>query len=559
MMKIGKPAKMTRPVVVALLIAVAGLGSVVYGERAGRPEEEALSAGVAHRKRVGWRKEEVEWRGPGGRRIKAIYYPEGERPVMLKNRAGRRAVRVEERIITVDEGKTGDEKAVTRTVFANVIDSPPIDGFVPYVVVNATDEAGGWLDIDAVPESNIVGSYLTSSPDTNYAIGIFDTGASAHIVNAEDAWTIGMYEDYVTSLPITLLGATGSVDAYVSWQLAIFYDGLGAIDGGTGLLDDSNMVGQSNVSIIAGDLVESPNLPTVIGTPLAMFFSTLIENSEPISRTIDGNEIWSPSIRVYEHDDPCLPDYGLNKIPLELRPIDAEKVQYIPCEIIPGYCPDGDGEPGVPSTIWGAASAQSLPFATKTDLKHKDRESDERHFMVDTGAQITVISEAQAIDIELLAYPNDFAVEIVGVTGGSVIAPGWYVDEIEVSASPMWIKFTHVPVVMLDVDSPEGGMLHGILGMNLFVDMDFYLQGGGLTGMGPPFIKYEFLPAHLIGDIAPYVRDGVVDLVDLSAFAEAWLTTPLSARWNSRADMVADAVIDFKDFAVLAGNWGAEQ
>jgi hypothetical protein len=41
----------------------------------------------------------------------------------------------------------------------------------------------------------------------------------------------------------------------------------------------------------------------------------------------------------------------------------------------------------------------------------------------------------------------------------------------------------------------------------------------------------------------------------LAALADAWLTNPLSQNWNSRADIVGDAIINFRDFAALAQNW----
>jgi hypothetical protein len=49
--------------------------------------------------------------------------------------------------------------------------------------------------------------------------------------------------------------------------------------------------------------------------------------------------------------------------------------------------------------------------------------------------------------------------------------------------------------------------------------------------------------------------DGVVDWLDIGAFADAWLTTPGATNWNARADMVSDGIINFPDFVVLAQNW----
>jgi hypothetical protein len=90
--------------------------------------------------------------------------------------------------------------------------------------------------------------------------------------------------------------------------------------------------------------------------------------------------------------------------------------------------------------------------------------------------------------------------------------------------------------------------------MNLFADLNFVLRGGGLFLQDDPSVEYEPI-LRLAGDIAPVDGDGVVDMLDLTAFTDAWLANPLSTNWNGRADMVGDAIINFRDFAILAQNW----
>jgi hypothetical protein len=113
---------------------------------------------------------------------------------------------------------------------------------------------------------------------------------------------------------------------------------------------------------------------------------------------------------------------------------------------------------------------------------------------------------------------------------------------------------------MLDVDSPEGGFLDGIIGMNLLVDLNFVFHGGGLSllGQDPPFIKFEPI-CHIVGDIAPEGGDCKVDYLDLGEFASHWLETPISPNWNPECDMapqpIPDEKADFLDFAVLAEHW----
>jgi len=509
---------------------------------------------------TGWQKQQVNWRISAGRQIKAIYYPQDQNLSTFENRGPRRPIELHTRTVERETGSaflTISETAGS-AVYENVINAPPINGFIPYLAVAITDERSEPFDFDAYTQYSVIGDYLTQSPESDYAIGILDTGASAHVINIYDAFTTGIYDaDLITSFQVTLTGAVNDVNALVSQPLGIFADGLGAIDANTQLADDSNMVGQSNVAVVIGDIVESPLLPTVIGSPLAFFYTTVIENSKIVSRTIEDEEISSPGIRLYQHSSDSIPDYS-NKIYLELLPSTAYAVQYLPCfETLGEECPEGDGEPVTPSVVFGSSFdvPQSLFFATRTDLAHGSRTSQQNNFMFDTGAQITVISESLAAELELLQYDPDFYVEIFDVTGSVTIADGYYIDLLEITATPRWLAFTNVPVVVLDVDSPQGGILDGIIGMNLFVDMDFYIRGGGLNGQDEPYVKFAFLSPGLPGDIAPAGGDGLVNLFDLAAFTQAWLSNPISPNWNSQADMVSDAVINFRDFAELAKYW----
>lgn len=508
---------------------------------------------------TGWQKQSVNWQISSGRQIKAIYYPQDQNLTTFENRGVRRPVELRTRVVETESESTSPATSETRTpVYENVVNAPPVNGFIPYVTVAVTDERSDPFDFDTYIQYSVAGDYLTESPESDYAIGIFDTGSSAHVINLYDAFTMGIYDaDLITSFEVTLTGAVNDVNALVSQPLGIFTDGLAAIDANTLLVDDSNMVGQSNVAVIIGDIYESALLPTVIGSPLAFFYTTVIENSKTVSLIIDDNDISGPDIRLYQHNSDSVPDYP-NKIYLELRPSTAYAIQYLPCfEVLGQECPEGDGEPTTPSVVFGSSFdvPQSLFFATRTDLAHGDRTSQQQHFMFDTGAQITVISESQAASLELVQHDPNFYVEISDVTGSVTIADGYYLDLLEISAIPQWLAFSNVPVVVLDVTSPEGGILDGIIGMNLFVDIDFYIRGGGLYGQEQPYIQFAFLPAGLPGDIAPAGSDGTVNLLDLAAFTQAWLTNPLSPNWNSRADMVSDAVINFHDFAELAEYW----
>lgn len=518
-----------------------------------------LSA-VSHAARPGWRRQEVDWRVSGGSRITGIRHPEQNVPLLSEETAGRRP-RVAYKIVE-SRGPAPPSSAMgllsVPMARVNVIDSPPIDGFVPRIAILVTDKRSSDEDWVAQDHMSVVGRHLTSSPETDFVIGLFDTGASAHVIGHGAAERTGILAaDLLTPSIVTLAGATNTVDAGVSQPLAMFMDGLGAIDAETMTLDQSLMVGQSNVSIVVGAEPDpgKPDLPTVIGSPMSVYFVTSINNDNPITITQDGNDLTSPDIRFYEHGDPEIPVYE-DTIPLNLIPVGGLNVQYI---IDLAAIIDFTFQPGSPSTIFGIG-AQSLFFVNSVDLEDEGRSAlDKDRFMVDTGAQITVVGSGVGSRLGLDPGNPEFEVDIQDVTGEITIHPGFYVDSLQIPALGDWLGFTDVPVVLLDVGSPEGGTLDGIIGMNLFTNFNLVLRGGGLLGQDPPSLEYEFIQAALIGDIAPPGGDGVVDILDFAALADAWMSTPDSAKWNPAADLAPpdnpDGIINALDLTVLVEQW----
>ncbi len=374
--------------------------------------------------------------------------------------------------------------------------------------------------------------------------------------NAIRAGLFNYTPDLITSNLIEISGATSSVAAWVSQPLGLFIDGLGAIEPNGLLLDTSGMVGETNVSIaVAQNPGTAPDLPTVIGTPLSVFFTTVFHNDQQITITRDSNEFTAPDIRFYESNDPRIPTYS-NIIPLELRPLGAVSVQYIPS--LDDIFDFGPIAPGSPSIIIGNL-AQSLFFVHSIDLYNNGKSAiDKDRFMLDTGAQITVIGSRIAARLELDPTNPDFEVEIQDVTGTITMEPGFYIDSVDIPAIGEWLSFTNVPVILLDIASPEGGTLDGIIGMNLFVEFNLVLRNGGLFLQDDPTLEFEYIP-YLIADIAPENGDRMVDIQDLIAFADAWLATPTSPNWNPNADMAPqltpDGSINFLDFVVFAEHW----
>ncbi|MFI4910624.1 MAG: TIGR02281 family clan AA aspartic protease [Sedimentisphaeraceae bacterium JB056] len=438
------------------------------------------------------------------------------------------------------------------------IDHPPIIGFVPYIAISFTDENLGDTSYDAQQKLSYVGTSLVANPSANFGIGIFDTGASAHVIGYQTSQSLGLSGDYLTSNIMTIGGVSGFVDTYVSMPIGVFFSGLDAINQTDGSLDISSTCGQSNVSVVSGmqPYAGEPDLPTVIGCPMSVFYDVSINNDNPVVINKEGKRYKSPSLTVYDQGDLSSPTYS-NVIPLELRPLGALSVTYTLSyeDILNGGL---DFKPGSPSVITGVGS-QSLYFVHAVDLEHNGSLAfDKDRFMFDTGAQSTLIGSRVAARLGLDPSSPDFEIQAMGVNGQIVNLPGFVIDSITIPTLGNWLTFTNVPVALLDVASPEGGTLDGIIGTNLLNNYNMVLRGGGMMLQDDPYIEFEpRQTSFILGDIAPLDNpDGQIDEQDFLLLASYWLMEPTDPLWNQDIDIapwpVPDDIINLEDFAALA-------
>lgn len=482
--------------------------------------------------------EQVNWYGPAGSRIKAVRYFEKD------------VLQTEQMMSTSSFSTTA----------STVIDSPPLDGFVPWIVLVATNRReSGDLDWEARIDTFVRGSFPAGvNTQTDFMIGIYDTGASAHVLGYQNAVTAGLYNStYLTTNTTLISGVTGSVSAYVSMPLALYMAGLNALepnspgDPDARLNSTAGMMGQSNISVLIGDNPGSyPDIYTAVGSPMSAYYIAHFDNSTPVTVIRNGQTFTAPRITFYQKDDDTAPSYP-NKVPLELRPLGAVNVQYT-ITLDSGV----DFKPATPSVIIGNSS-QSLFFVHSVDLQEGGSIAfDKDRFMLDTGAQITVIGSRVAARLGLNPAQKEFEVDIEGVTGESIEAPGFYIDAITIPALGQWLEYTNVPVILLDISSPEGGTLDGIIGMNLFTEYNLILRGGGFFLEDDPMLEFEQISGGLVGDIAPPPDgDGVVNYLDFSVFSAAWLTDSAHPYWNPDADLMSSEDVGFNDLLILADNW----
>lgn len=497
-----------------------------------------------------WAREDVDWRMPGGLRVKGVLYPPGKQP-LLRSKPGDPRHRSR-----VARGE-GPLAAGVNPALVGIIQSPPVAGFVPYIAVTATDDRDEPLATAAIPQSSVTGNYFIANPETNYAIGLFDTGASTTVLGNDTAQGLGLYSGgVVTSNPVQISGVSGSVTGHCSEPLGLFIGGLQSIDAGTMVLSMNSLLGESNVSaaVLPPPTAGAASV-TAIGASMAVFLAADVRNSQPVTRVRDGVTYTAPTIHLYNDlNDPAIPEYP-NLLPLELRPEGGFGVDYYPCvEVFPGDCPGGADNPTIPSMVSMLGfPLQSLFFVSSSsgvDLHDNGRTSLVNDaFMVDTGAQVTVIGSGVGARLALNPSKPDFQVEVQGVNGEIVYKPGFFIDLVEMPALGEILSFSHVPVVLLDVASPEGGNLDGIIGMNLFEQYDFVLRGGGLFNQGAPELLFQRVRLDWPAD---FDGDEDVDAADVAFFTACGSGAELPiAPGCEAADLDGDQDADMDDFGIL--------
>jgi len=528
-----------------------------------------LSSFASAARRPGWTSKKVDLRAGDGRRIKAIHYPQGkevrtrrQKKTRVKKKMHKKQRPAIANPLAGNSVSIQAPKVTTGNVFVNTIESPPINGFIPWIAVTATDEMADF-DFNATVRHSVVGDYFPDNEHTDFAVGLFDTGASTHVVSYQASQVLNLGWNMETGNYIEIAGVTGSVEAWVSYPLGVFIAGLNAIDTSVTpmWLDTDKLVGQSNVSVAVGDYPSggAPDLPTAIGSPMAIYYTTVFKNDQPVSVHYEGKNYTAPNIELFPSgsEDLNIPNYAIN-IPLELRPGGAGAVSFLFTEIDESF----NFIPSTPSVIVGNSS-QSLYFVHAVDLYDDDKMAfDKDRFMIDTGAQVTVIGKRIAARLGIDPDNPEFVVDIEGVSGEVSEIGGYYIDEIEIPALGEWVTFTNVPVILLDIASPEGGTLDGIIGMNLFNEYNMVLRGGGMFLQDDPTLELELIttpPATLAGDIAPDPVDGVVDAQDMQVFMQAWLSVSGDANFNYLCDIapesISDGKVDLQDMSLMAANW----
>lgn len=427
----------------------------------------------------------------------------------------------------------------------------PIDGFSPLVAISVTNyKASGDETFAHIVKTQYAGSALNPPAANNYAIGIFDSGSVVDLVGYCDSEMLGVSGSYLSDYTTFLGGVSGMVEAPVSMPIGIFANGLGAIQA-DGQLDTAQLVGHGNVAAVVGPeetCGEGLVLPTVIGNGFVGFFTTSIRVDQPRRVTLGEQTYASPDVAILPQGSASAPVYP--------RRISMTASGYGGLVTTSSYYPDilinplGPYQPWLPTTL--STGDGAIPFGggffgqigVIQGTPSPTNPLQTMRVLIDTGAQTCIMTPAMTANLSLPSTP-DFTLDVQGI-GGVRTVNGYYIDYVKINASGGALEFSHVPFVEIDVSSPDGAEIGGILGMNLFwnrnVVFDPSLTGSGFLRVSDPVLnRFDF------------DRDTDVDADDLATFQDctsgpAVLQTRVEC---PMADADGDGDVDQDDFGVL--------
>ena len=503
------------------------------------------------------------------------------------------------------------------SVYAQERPRAPLAGFTPLVAVSLSNERrGDDFNWEHTLRSTYSGSPIAGNPATNYTIGVLDTGASVDLIGRADAANFGINSSrWLTPNFAPLSGSAGQVDAPITQPLGFFAQGVSAIDG-NGRLDTSQLVGHSNVSAVVipenGD--ESLDIiPTVVGIPMLTFYNSIIRNDRIRTVEFNGEMTETPDVEIVPQssfNDSILNDYS-RSIPMTFSPI-ATTASYSGLNFGDPLNP----EPQTPTLL--SLFAGTIPtggsFFANVNLGQGELSPTnpirELTMLVDTGAEASIISQGVAANLNLDLRNPDFEIDVAGIGGLLEDVPGFYVDFTRINASGGAMEWDRAPFVVLDLPSPEGGTLDGVLGMNLFwnrnvifqpdltgssffhvsdplygpevllgdVDFDLDLdaadidlvmaaRGGDFETADPAIYDLDRDNVVGDGDVAELVEmligsnfgdanlDLTVDLTDFQVLKEGFGASGDELSWAD-GDFNGDKMIDLTDFGALKANFG---
>jgi hypothetical protein len=364
----------------------------------------------------------------------------------------------------------------------------PIGGYLPMLGIALTDEYKDDFTFFAEP-SSAPGGMMLGNGGAHYDIALLDTGAAVSLLTSQAHSDFNMNGPYAGEPPdghfegtetIPIGGATGTLLADINDPLGLYAGGLqGRTSTSPLVMNHAALEGQTNTSLIT--IPPESDLPNVVGLTFASQYATYIRNDLPQVFQLDGHTVRTPHIEFLP-----LGSGGqgiIRRAPITLSP--GASFQQPPFWFFNQEDLDIDHpneNPSQPTVIQGGL------FLTVT-AQNEGQSLSNSQFLFDTGADVTVVSEINAVQLgfdPVLDEP-EFTVAVVGSGGTNLVVPGFFADQLTVLAVGGSLTLTNVPIVVLDVPDPSdpGNVVDGIIGTNIIAGRNAVIdpkptQGGGV-------------------------------------------------------------------------------
>lgn len=418
-----------------------------------------------------------------------------------------------------------------------------IGGFIPFLGMGMTNQHKTFDDIALGPTFFISDPEFSVGPGVTqlgtggnpyYDIALLDTGAATHIITQQAFQGFNLPGYNLTGTEIQPVGgATGELDMVINDAAGVYVAGLGdRTSAGTSLvMNKTALRGQSSFATLTAP--EEWTLPNIIGLPMAMHHSIAIRNSEPQVFQHQGRTVRTPQIDLIDvgsGDEEGI----LRRAALDIRPgIGFVQGPFYVYNLNIDDVLSGGGElalhdnPASPTVVQDQTGTGGSLFLD-VDLERNGILREEREFLFDTGADITVISQhmAKRLGFDAVLDTPDFYLEVEGSGGVASGVPGIFLDELNIVTVGGNFTLQNVPVAILDVTnvSDPGNVLDGIIGTHLFNGRDLVIDASpslGAGGVGPSL----------------YISDPVTT-------DHTWTATSASATWQTSGSWNGNHVPD---------------
>jgi len=203
-------------------------------------------------------------------------------------------------------------------------------------------------------------------------------------------------------------------------------------------------------------------------------------------------------------------------------------------------------------------STGDTPFISgitiRDDRKAANLQSTPKNWLFDTGAQVTVISQAYAQEIGInLATETPVSQMNIGGVGTDLIANGYKVDQIIIpDANGNQLIFNNSTVFVPQTGSLPGN-ISALFGMNLLSGEEV----GSSTLSN--FKEWYYDGINKMLTLIPIIPgdlndDGSVNVIDLGIMASYYGT--LSGATRQQGDLNGDGIVDVIDLGILSVNYG---